>query len=173
MVIPSHKPIVLLGFMGSGKSTLGKQLAKHLRWRFTDLDKIIENDSGMTIPGLFSRQGEEAFRKIEAEALGRVIDHPFQVIAIGGGTPCQPGNMDLIRQKSLSIYLKISEKELASRLLTSATPRPLLDGKNEEEIGQFIHKLLEKREVDYLRADIIVESDSLQVGELLSRLETA
>ncbi|TSA33985.1 MAG: shikimate kinase [Porphyromonadaceae bacterium] len=171
MVIPIDKPIVLLGFMGSGKSTLGKQLAASLGWTFTDLDCFIEAEENRTIPEIFEQDGEATFRMLESNALKKVLNQSHQVIAIGGGAPCHPGNLQLIREKSLSIYLKISETQLLHRLAWSSTPRPLLNGKSESEIQSFITDLLVTREPYYLKADIIIESDAITTGIILSKLE--
>jgi shikimate kinase len=164
------KPVVLLGFMGSGKSTLGKQLAALLGWGFIDLDRFIETLENKTIPEIFSHDGEEAFRKIESMALQKVLNYNCQVIAIGGGAPCQPENLNLIKEKSQSVYLKISEAQLATRLAYSNTPRPLLNGKSESETQIFIRDLLAARELFYNQADIIIESDVITADMIASRL---
>ena len=109
----SSKPVVLLGFMGSGKSTLGKQLAALLGWDFIDLDRFIETLENRTIPEIFSQDGEAAFRRSESFALQKVLSYKNKVIAIGGGAPCQPENLKLIKEKSL---LKLSKSSLFSDL---------------------------------------------------------
>ena len=170
MVAGLDKPVVLLGFMGSGKSTLGKQLADTIGWIFTDLDRFIETGENRTIADIFEKDGESVFRKLEANALKRVLSYNRQVIAIGGGAPCHPGNLDLIREKSVSVYLKISEQQLLHRLAGSSTNRPLLRGKSESEVQSLITDLLAFREPFYLTADIIIESDEITVGMILSQL---
>ncbi len=166
----SSKPVVLLGFMGSGKSTLGKQLAALLGWDFIDLDRFIETLENRTIPEIFSQDGEAAFRRSESFALQKVLSYKNKVIAIGGGAPCQPENLKLIKEKSLSVYLKISKAQLSIRLAYSNTPRPLLNGKSESETQTFITDLLSARESHYSQADIIIESDSISAEMILSRL---
>jgi shikimate kinase len=170
MVIPIDKPIVLLGFMGSGKSTLGHQLAKSLEWTFIDLDRFIETEEYRTIADIFEKEGEAFFRKIESNALKRILNHRQQVIAIGGGAACQQVNLDLIKKQSLSVYLKISEPELLHRLAMSSTPRPLLQDKSESEKQSIIVSLLAKREPFYLQADIIIESDAITPKMIISEL---
>jgi shikimate kinase len=170
MVIPIDKPIVLLGFMGSGKSTLGYQLSQALEWTFIDLDRFIETEENRTIADIFEKEGETVFRKIESNALCRIIKHRQQVIAIGGGTACQQSNLELIKKKSLSVYLKISEPELLHRLSRSLTPRPLLNGKPESEKQSVIAGLLATREPFYLQADIVIESDGITTAMILSEL---
>lgn len=166
----TDKPLVLMGFMGSGKSTLGRRLAEILDIEFTDLDKAIEINAGMSIPEIFQKSGEPEFRKLESEALSKVLDKSRQVIAIGGGAPCNKKNIKLIKEKSISLYLKISIDELLRRLTLSDTPRPLLAGRNQEGIRIFISELLESREKYYLQADLVVESDSITAEYLAGRL---
>lgn len=171
MVTRFDKPIVLLGFMGSGKSTLGKQVAVSLGWCFTDLDRSIETEAKQTIPEIFETEGELGFRQLESDALRKILAVPAQVIAIGGGAPCNPSNIIMIKANSQSVYLKISETELTHRLIHSTTPRPLLKGKTETEIEEFIVDLLTKREPYYSQADIIIESDTISAEMILSRLK--
>lgn len=156
--------------MGSGKSTLGKQLAALLGRTFTDLDRFIEIRENRTISEIFRQEGETAFRNIESKALAEVLAYPNQVIAIGGGAPCHKANMEMIRKKSLSVYLKISEPQLNFRLVHSITPRPLLKGKTESEIQALISGLLAARELFYCQADIIMESDAITAEMVLSEL---
>lgn len=160
-----------MGFMGCGKTTLGKQLAASLGFTFIDLDRFIETVENRTISDIFEKDGEAAFRRIESNALSRIVSHPYQVLAIGGGAPCQPGNLHLIKEKSLSVYLKISESQLLLRLARSSTSRPLLSGKSESEIQEVIAGLMMKREQFYLQADIIIKSDAITPEMILSRLE--
>lgn len=171
MVTDSDKPIVLLGFMGSGKSTLGKQLAATLNRTYLDLDRFIETEENRTIPEIFDKEGESYFRILESKALNKVLDYSRQVIAVGGGAPCYPGNLEMIREKSVSVYLKISEAELLKRLAYSSTSRPLMKGKNESEIQIIIRDLLAGRESFYLQADIIIESDNITVPMIISRYD--
>ncbi len=170
MVIPENKPVVLLGFMGSGKSTLGKQVASHLGWNFIDLDHFIETEQSKTISEIFRLEGESTFRQMESAALEKVLSKSFHVIAIGGGAPCFSGNIELIKRKSLSVYLKVSELQLASRLTYSNTPRPLIKGKSEPEVQKIIHDLLIAREPFYNQADIIIESDFITADLIVSQL---
>lgn len=170
MVAGDNRPVVLVGFMGSGKSTLGQELAVKVNRVFTDLDKVIESSAGMTIPEIFEKAGESHFRKLESEALEQVLADPEQVIAIGGGAPCNGHNICLIKEKSISIYLKISVEELFNRLTSSDIPRPLLVGKNNHEIRLFIAELLQSREFFYNQADMILESDRISVEMLLEMI---
>jgi shikimate kinase len=170
MVTLPDKPIVLLGFMGSGKSTLGKQLARSLKLKFIDLDKHIESETGRTVQEIFVSEGESLFRDLEGKYLAELLDQPSQVIAIGGGAPCNNRNISLIRKKSISVYLKISVTELFLRISHSPTPRPLLAGKTGAEMESYIAKLLETREKYYNQADIILKSDCITTDKLLKAI---
>jgi shikimate kinase len=172
MVGPIDKPIVLLGFMGSGKTTLGRQVAGTLGFTFIDLDRFIETEEKRTISDIFNKEGESAFRKMEQIALARILVHPRQVIAVGGGAPCQTGNMALILEKALSVYLKVSGEELYRRLANSTTTRPLLSGKSEPEIRETIYNLLAMRESYYLRASLVIESDTITSGVIVEKINS-
>jgi shikimate kinase len=172
MVTQWSKPVVLLGFMGSGKSTLGKQLAILLESVFIDLDNFIETRECRSIPDIFEKSGEETFRNLEAKALKEVLQYPRQVVAIGGGTPCHLGNLDIIRKNSVSVYLKVSEVELCRRLITSPSQRPLLKGKTADETLDFITRVLRERELFYGEADLVIESDSITAEMIFNRLES-
>jgi shikimate kinase len=170
MVAQPDKPIVLLGFMGSGKSTLGKQLARSLKLDFTDLDKYIESKTGRSVQEIFSVEGESRFRSLESQYLAELINRPAGVIAIGGGAPCHDEHIRLIKEKSLSVYLKISVPELYLRISLSKTPRPLMAGKTGAEMENYICTLLKTREKYYDQADIIMESDCITPDALLKAI---
>lgn len=172
MVGPNDRPIVLMGFMGSGKTTLGRQVAGIMGYTFIDLDRFIETEEKRTISDIFNKEGEAAFRKTEEIALARILVHPRQVIAVGGGAPCQSCNMALIQEKALSVYLKVSGKELYRRLANSTTSRPLLSGKSEPEIRETISNLLAMRESYYLKANIVIESDSITAAAIIEKINS-
>src|SRR5690606_7293016 len=119
--------ITLLGYMGSGKSTMGNQLATDLGFDFIDLDQYIESKENTNISGLFKNLGEIKFRKIEHERLKEVLNLPKNtVIALGGGTPVYYNNMDLINEHSHSVYLRLSPVQLFERLKNDKANRPLI-----------------------------------------------
>lgn len=159
--------IFLIGYMGSGKSTAGKKLASKLKINFIDLDEFIETECGQTIPELFEQKGENEFRAIENNALKKLIAKDNIVVACGGGTPCYYGNIELMNNNGITIYLKMSAESLASRLLHSKTKRPLLENKTENELRTFITEHLEKREDFYHQANYIVKGKDLNVEELI------
>lgn len=170
MVTLTDKPIILMGFMGSGKSTLGKQLARSLKLDFTDLDKYIESETGRSVQEIFSIEGENSFRRLEGQYLAELLIRTAGVIAIGGGAPCNDEHIRLIKERALSVYLKISVPELYLRISLSKTPRPLMAGKTGAEMENYIFTLLETREKYYNQADIIMESDCITPDTLLKTI---
>jgi len=159
--------LVIMGFMGSGKTTIGKALALALKTDFYDLDALIEQKTGVSISEIFETQGESSFRIIETEVLLDILCGPPCIVSLGGGTPCFNNNMDHILTKAQSLYLKVSPKELAARLIRSPNPRPLIKGKNLRELESYIHKTLHEREVYYQKADFVLESDVTRIEDVL------
>jgi shikimate kinase len=163
-----NKPITLIGFMGSGKSTIARHLAQAKGMEYTDLDKLIQESENESIASIFETKGEEVFRQIESNHLMDVIKKPNQIIALGGGTPCYQNNMDSIKKLSTSIYLKVSPEGLRNRLVRSHNPRPLISGMSENELLNYIRIKLSERETYYKQADFVIESDQIRVEDLLS-----
>jgi shikimate kinase len=160
--MPCYDKIYLIGFMGSGKSTMGRTLAKKLGWTFVDIDKRIEARAGMTIPEIFSVHGEEWFRNVESEVLRSFGSLSSAVISTGGGAPCHGDNMDFMLETGLTIYLKMSAEQLKRRLADSSGERPLLKGLTGDKLLEYIKNKLAEREKWYGRAAITV--DSLNAG---------
>jgi shikimate kinase len=155
----------LIGYMGSGKTTVGKLLAKELNLQFIDMDLFIENRFRKSISAIFEEKGEAGFREIERKALHEITDFENVVISTGGGLPCFFDNMDVMNKTGTTIYLKISVEELANRLKNGKQKRPLIKDKNPEEIKAFIIQHLEKREGFYNKATFIFETDDLSSSE--------
>lgn len=158
--------IFLIGFMGSGKSTMGAALARELGLSFIDLDKAIEAKFGNDISAIFTGNGEQHFRELEQQILNESLEKDDFVMATGGGTPCFSDNMDQMNEAGVTIYLKMSTDLLAERLETETEQRPLLNGKTGHELWTFIHELLTEREPDYLRAKYKVKAKDLKPSEL-------
>lgn len=158
--------IYIIGFMGSGKSTYGQLLANDLGYHFLDLDEVVAKGAGMTIAEIFEKHGEEAFRKLEHEALYDTGQLENYVIATGGGTPCFDDNMRWISMNGLSIYLKLFEGELKDRLLPQINQRPLLKDMSQEELELYIYNTLRERAAFYHRADIVIDPTELEHAEL-------
>lgn len=146
--------IYLVGYMGCGKSTLGLNLAKSLGLSFIDLDKYIEERNCRTVPQLFEELGESGFRNKERQALEEVSQFSDVVIATGGGAPCFFDNMELMNATGITLFMDIDPAILAERLLKSKTDRPLIRGKNREQLVHFITETLQKRVPFYSKAQI-------------------
>ncbi len=144
--------IILVGYMGAGKTTVGKALAKALNLQFYDLDWYIESRQHKTVPQIFAERGEEGFRKIEHNMLHEVAEFEDVVISCGGGTPCFFDNMDYMNAQGDVVYLKAAPEVLYRHLLMGKTERPLLKGKSPEELISFITEQLAKREPFYNKA---------------------
>jgi shikimate kinase len=163
--------IFLIGYMGSGKSTVGRGLAKLLKMNFIDLDTYIESRNFKTIPEIFAQEGEGAFRKAEQKALHEVSGFENVIVATGGGAPCFFDNMEVIKKAGKSLYLNGSPRLLAERLLHSKTERPLIKGKSEAELIAFIDETLNKRSQWYKQADVVLDFDhDLTIEEVKSAL---
>lgn len=153
--------VFLIGYMGSGKSTVGKKLAAKLNLQFIDLDAYIEQREGKTIPQIFAEQGEPAFREIEHESLAEVAATNDAVISTGGGAPCFYNNMDIINKNGISIYLKMNVNALVQRLLRAKEERPLIVNKSEQELAEYITESLRERQTYYSLAKLVVNAKSL------------
>ena len=164
--------LFLIGFMGSGKSTLGAQLARRLDYHFVDMDQLIEDTAEMSIPEIFEEHGEEVFRKWEHDILRELCQGEKMVVSTGGGVPCHSGLMDLMNSNGTTIYLKLSPEALLSRLIRSRTERPLIKGKSEAELLEFIIDLLEKREGFYMRASHVVDGLNMTAESLVRLLKS-
>jgi shikimate kinase len=164
--------IYIIGFMGSGKSTAGKKLASLLGWLFIDLDKKIEEYAGKTIPEIFSENGEEYFRNLEAQLLKSLESCTNTLISTGGGTPCYKDNMDFMLQTGLTLYLKLTPEELKTRLSGSKGERPLIKDIDKDNLLSFIVEKLANREKWYDRSEIIVTGINLDIKLLLSLVKS-
>jgi shikimate kinase len=146
--------IALVGYMGSGKSTIGKKLAADLGLTFSDLDTFIEEHLGKTVSEIFQQHGEVYFRKKEHELLKEWLSsNEDGVLALGGGTPCYAGNMDLIRQYTPNVfYLRLTVPSLVARLKEEKMQRPIIAGLSEEALPEFIGNHLFERSQFYNQA---------------------
>lgn len=166
------KPVFLIGFMGSGKTTLGKKLAQNLKWDFVDLDHLIEDESGISIPEYFKTQGEDKFRVLERNVLLKSLEMKKTIVGAGGGTPCFFDNMEKMNEKGLTIYLKLSAKALHSRLIhTNISERPALKGLTDDNLLHFIEGKLEERSSFYEKAQYHVNPLKNPLKEIIQILE--
>jgi shikimate kinase len=160
--------IYLTGFMGSGKSTIGPILANTLGYDFIDIDKAIEQQTGLTVKEIFQTKGEESFRSLERSLLLHLRTRDHLVVSLGGGTIADPVSFPLIRESGILIYLKTAPEQLFKRL-QHKTDRPVLvDGTgeqlNEEALRRRIRDLYSRREHYYEQADIIIPTDERKLG---------
>ena len=160
--------IFLIGYMGSGKSTTGKILAKKLNMKFIDLDDIIERDEKKTIEDLFVKEGEIKFREIEHNYLKKTIKDKNIVLSLGGGTPCYYNNMELIKKNGISVYLKMSAGSLYNRLINSKKSRPLIKKMKNKDLKEFIESTLTDRKKYYEQADCIINAINLKIKQLIN-----
>ena len=149
--------IIIIGYMGSGKTTVGKALSKTLGIPFYDLDWYIESRMRKTVAQIFAERGEEGFRKIERNMLHEVAEFEDVIISCGGGTPCFFDNMDYLNEQGDTVYLKAEPEVLYGHLLMGKTVRPLLVGKSKGELLQFINEQLQVREPYYSRAKHVLD----------------
>lgn len=153
--------IFLIGYMGVGKTTLGKELAAKLNYQFVDLDLYIQNRYQKTINEIFAESGESKFREIEHNLLKEVANFEDTVISTGGGTPCFFDNMDVMKQAGMVVYLKTAPDVLLKRLYSGREKRPLIKDKTEAELLDFIVENIAKRDPFYSRAQVVFETDGL------------
>ncbi len=156
------KRVFLVGYMGVGKTTIGKLLSKELDVEFIDLDKYIENRYRKTIQEIFAQKGEAKFRIIEREMLREVATFQDVLISTGGGTPCFFNNMDVMNQLGVTVFIKASVDQLMSRLLASKNVRPIIHNKTPEELKDFVTKHLAEREVYYSKAKLTYPTEQLE-----------
>ncbi len=154
--------IFLTGYMGAGKTTLGKAFARELGIPFIDLDWFIEARFHKTIRELFALHGEAAFRELERNMLHEVGEFEDLVISTGGGTPCFFDNMDYMNAHGQTVFLDVAPDVLFNRLRLSTQQRPILQGKTDEELRAFIVEALEKRAPYYLQSRYRFDAGKLE-----------
>ena len=163
----TSKNIFLIGFMGAGKTTVGRALAKNLGRDFVDLDEYLEKKLGITVPRIFSRYGECFFRDTESEALLSVSKKNRQVIATGGGVVLRDENWELMKKRGITVYLKTSPEILWNRIKDN-TSRPLLQVENPYKK---LLELLSKRNALYEKADFTVDTVNVSPQNIVEEIE--
>ncbi len=165
------KRIFLVGFMGCGKSTIGKYIAHDLNWDFVDMDSFFEEKHQCTISQYFERYGEDGFRKAENEVVAELSKQNNAIIATGGGAPCFFNNMDIMLSAGLVIYINVEPTDLCHRLRNAKNNRPLLAQKTDDELLSYISSKLSEREPFYRRAHIVVDGEHLPFSAYRTLIE--
>ena len=155
------KRIFLVGYMGAGKTTLGKALARRMNLSFIDTDNYIEKRYYTKISDIFAIEGEERFRDIEHRIIEEISEIEDVVISTGGGLPCFNDNMAVMNSFGITVYLKTSAEELAARLIMSKNERPVLKSRSGNELIMFIKESLDERSVFYEQAKIHFNAEQM------------
>jgi len=160
--------VFLMGFMGAGKTTLGKALAKDLNVSFIDLDQYIERRYMKSVSQIFASRGEQGFREIESRLLREVGDFDDVIVSCGGSTPLIGDNMEYMLSHGQTVYLKCDNETLLRRLKVARSQRPLIASKSDEELEAFIEDETRRREPGYLKAEFICPGDRLESHDQIS-----
>jgi shikimate kinase len=164
---PAPRRILLVGFMGSGKTSVGKALAQALGWRFVDFDEAIVSESGLPVPEIFRQWGEEHFRRLEAEVGARVVSEDRVVLASGGGWAAVPGRLDELPPGTETFWLRVSPSEAVRRASDEPESRPLLA---RHDALRAAKRLLSEREPRYARATHVVDTDGRSVEDVTTEV---
>lgn len=157
-----------MGFMGAGKTTLGKALAKDLEVSFIDLDQYIERRYMKSVSQIFATKGEQGFREIESRMLREVGEFDDVIVSCGGSTPLIGDNMEFMLQHGQTVYLKCDNDTLLRRLKVARSQRPLIASKADDELAAFIESETARREPGYLKARFICPGDRLESRDQIS-----
>ena len=164
--------IVLLGYMASGKSAVGKILAKKINLQFIDLDVFIEEKEGISISSIFELKGEIYFRRIESIYLQELLNLSENcIISLGGGTPCYGNNMDFIKNDGISFYLNASIQTIFDRLQGETSQRPLVASIGKDNLKEYLAKHLFERNPFYQKADFTVSVDNQNLNEIVKSIQ--
>ena len=165
--VDTYRRVLLVGFMGSGKTAVGEALAARLGWRFVDFDREIEAECGKDIPAIFRDHGESYFRDVESAVAERCLGLERVVLASGGGWPTRAGRMRCLPPGTLSVWLKVSAREAVSRVERDGPTRPLLE--RQDPLAR-MQELLEAREEWYALADVTVSTDDREPQSLAQEI---
>lgn len=159
--------IILVGFKGCGKTTIGKELAKKMSKDFTDVDEIIEKKQGLSCREIYNKHGSEFFRKLEVEALEEVLKTDDKIIAVGGGTVMEEKNKSLIKKNSIVVYIKLKKDQLYNQIIKNGIPAFF----NKKNPKKSFKTLLKKREPIYNKiADVSVDTSGLTAEKAAEKI---
>lgn len=164
--------LFLIGLPGSGKSTLGRELALQLNLALIDTDSEIVSKEGKTIEEIFKDSGEEYFRKLEQSILHRVLEKDNQLVSTGGGMPCFYDNMEEMNKRGVAIFIDVPVENIHQRLIGQRSQkRPMLEGKTDSEVLNFLKQKYEERFPYYSKAMIIVKGANIKAKDILQELK--
>ncbi len=167
------KNIALIGYMGSGKSTLGKILSESHNIPLVDLDSFIEKSEGMTISDIFRLKGEIFFRKIECKYLQELAFRSDKfILSVGGGTPVYGSNMEILSKSFTTVYLRANVPTLYTRLSKNKNSRPLIQSVSDENLAEFIGKHLFERSPFYEKSEILIDVNNKSLQDSILELNT-
>lgn len=161
--------IFLTGYMGAGKTTLGKALAHRLHLPFIDLDSYIEERMHKRVSTLFAERGEDGFRELERKMLHEVGEFEDVIISTGGGAPCFFDNMEYMNRQGTTVFIQVQPDLLFRRLRVAKQQRPILQNKSDEELSRFIVEALERRLPFYKQAHYLFDGDELEDGRQIEK----
>lgn len=161
--------LYIVGYMASGKSTFGRALARHLGWKFSDLDEEVERLTGLPVNRLITEKGEEAFRVAESMALKATAGMNHTVVACGGGTPCWRDNMEFMTLHGMTLWLVASPERIAERILEAGNTRPLVSGKPYDQLVDFVASHLRQRQPYYFKAQWRISGEHLENDAEIAR----
>jgi len=162
--------IFLIGYMGSGKSTVGRILSRHLGFEFIDTDQKFEETYRISITDFFSKYGEENFRLMERKILQETFQTDNLIISTGGGTSCYFDNLGLMKKSGITIFLSMNVENLTNRLIHARKKRPLLMDMQVDQLHDHIHHQLEKRLSYYCLADITIDINGLTPDRIIDSI---
>ncbi|MBT4344660.1 MAG: shikimate kinase [Flavobacteriales bacterium] len=162
--------IFIIGFMGVGKSTIGKQLALQMNVNFVDVDKEIELSEETSIAEIFNERGEEYFRKIESRIIRRL--QPNSIIACGGGLPCYNDNIKYINDKGVSIYLYADESNILKRIKKNIANRPLINDIKKKDLKSYVKSKVRERSDIYNKANFTINTNNKSETEILTQIHS-
>lgn len=163
--------IFLVGYMGCGKTRMGKSLSSKLERPFIDLDHLIEHTQNASIPEIFAAKSESGFREIERDTLQKSAIADNTIVSTGGGAPCFYDNMEWMNRNGITIFINPPVKVLADRLINAKTERPLIKGKSYEELTAFIEEKLKERRPFYEKAHITLHGVDLTADDVITALK--
>lgn len=165
------KPVFLIGYMGCGKTTVGEALAQELNVPYIDLDQLIEDSCGMSVVNIFQQMGENRFRQMESSSLRQVASMSDVIVGCGGGTPCHGGNMALMNDAGITVWLTTSPERITARLLLpeQKCKRPKFKDLPDEAVLPLVQTELEKRTPYYSQAQLQFDSTDIETAETTVR----